>query len=99
MARLADGESVEDTARAVGRAPSTVWGYLYEHLRTHGALAPSPWVSGDDFARVRSAIAELGPYQRLKTLHEHLGGTVSYEAIYATLVCLENLRESADEPS
>jgi ATP-dependent DNA helicase RecQ len=83
------GATVSETMAALGRARSTVAGYLAEFLRSEGALDPAPWVDPDLARRIESAIekAGLGP---LKPIFDALGGEVAYDDIRLVAVCVAN---------
>lgn len=90
FALFAQRESIESVAAEMGRAISTVSGYLAEYLRSQQITDPAPWVDAKTVSRIDVALEELGPVDRLGPLHEHLGGTVSYEAIKVVLACRRN---------
>ncbi|HEY5315885.1 MAG TPA: DNA helicase RecQ, partial [Pirellulales bacterium] len=83
------GQSLEDVARGIGRAPSTTWQYLSEYLQQHAVCDPAPWVDEAMFERIRQAAEEVGR-ERLKPIFEKLGGSVSYDQIRIALTCLAN---------
>lgn len=85
------GLSVAEVAERMRRAHSTVGQYLQQYLRHEEITDPSPWVEADEARRIRAAIDEVGG-QRLKPIHEHLGGQVSYESIRIVATCLANAR-------
>ena len=83
------GSSIEDTMEAMGRAHSTVTGYLSEYLRHEQVQDPSPWVEDDLVKRIELAIAEVG-LVGLKPIFDHLGGEVPYEPIRIVATCVAN---------
>lgn len=82
--------SVADVAEQLGRAESTVRGYLQQYLSHEGITDPSPWVDRKTATRVREAIETVGN-QRLKPIFEYLDGKVAYEEIRIVATCLANL--------
>ena len=77
----------------MGRAESTVRGYLGQYLRQEGIADPSPWVDQETATRVREAMEQVGA-GRLKPVFEHLGGEISYEETRIVASCLANVSES-----
>jgi ATP-dependent DNA helicase RecQ len=84
-----EGLSVEEIARRLGRAASTVQGYLTQYLRAERVTDPSPWVEPATVARVREAAEEVGTGM-LRPIYERLGGEVPYEAIRVVAECVRN---------
>lgn len=83
------GESLEEVAQQMGRAESTVYGYLQEFIRHEQITDPLPWVDSETATRVRQAIDETGG-ERLKPIFDHLAGEVTYEQIRIVANCLAN---------
>ncbi|HYO25869.1 MAG TPA: DNA helicase RecQ [Lacipirellulaceae bacterium] len=83
------GASIEDVMQQLGRARSTVTGYLGEYLRHEQVTSPEPWLDRDTSARIEAAIEEVGSY-RLKPIFEKLEGQVPYDAIRIMAACLAN---------
>jgi ATP-dependent DNA helicase RecQ len=79
--------SIEEVARRMGRAVSTVQGYHVEFLRSRGVADSSPWVEPDAAERILAAYEELGRPDRLKPLFERLGGSVDYHTLKVVLLC------------
>ena len=73
----------------MGRARSTVAGYLSEYLRYEQIQDPSPWVEDELVKRIELAIAEVG-LVGLKPIFDHLGGDVPYEPIRIVATCVAN---------
>jgi ATP-dependent DNA helicase RecQ len=86
---FAEGKSVEDVAKQMGRALSTTRGYLAEYLRSKPICDPSPWVAAALVQRIESA-AETTGLERLKPTFDHLDGTVGYDEIRIVIQCLRN---------
>jgi ATP-dependent DNA helicase RecQ len=83
------GQSVAETAVAIGRAESTVHKYLCEYLVHEVVMDWNPWVS-DELAERIQAAALNSPDRKLKPIFEALDGTATYEEIRITLICLQN---------
>jgi ATP-dependent DNA helicase RecQ len=84
-----NGASVEEVAAQMGRAESTVYGYLEQYMRHERIDDPFPWVARDTAARVRQAIDVVGR-ERLKIIFDQLDGSVAYHQIRLVLACLDN---------
>lgn len=83
------GLSVQQVAEQLRRAPSTVHGYLSDYLRNDKIRDPSSWVDAATAHRITQAAQQVGT-ERLKPIHELLGGQVGYEVIRIVVVCLQN---------
>lgn len=94
------GDSVAMVAETLGRAESTVNGYLTRYLVHHRVTDFSPWVPADVATRIEAAAAEVGT-AKLKPIFEKLNGEVGYDQIRIVAECLQNreLESSADESS
>jgi ATP-dependent DNA helicase RecQ len=80
------GDSIEQVAAAMGRARSTVEGYLAEFVRVERPELIRPWVDEATEQRVLEALEHVGDTGgRLRPIYEHLGGEVSYLAIRVVL--------------
>ena len=73
----------------MGRARSTVTGYLGEFLRHEQIQDPSPWVEEKTIRRIEQAIAEVGQ-AGLRPIFDQLGGDVSYDDIRIVATCVAN---------
>ncbi len=78
------GASIDDVCTALGRAPSTVSGYLDEFIRTERPASITAWVDAATRERVERALESVGT-DRLRPIFEHLGGEVPYWMIRAVL--------------
>ncbi|MCG3130033.1 MAG: ATP-dependent RNA helicase DbpA [Phycisphaerae bacterium] len=87
------GWSVARVAEEMCRAESTVWGYLAEFAAREDAPL-DPWIQAKTVARIEHEADRLGD-QRLKPIHEALGGDVSYNEIR---VVLRRRDKGAHEP-
>jgi len=83
------GLSVEQIAQRLGRAPSTVRGYLGLFIQQERITDPSPWVDPATAERIVRAAGQVGT-ERLKPIFDLLGGQISYEQIRIVVLCLEN---------
>jgi ATP-dependent DNA helicase RecQ len=83
------GTSLADAATQLGRAHSTTAGYLDKYLQQNEVADPSAWVDAETAARIEQAIDECGD-EKLKPIHEHLGGDVDYETIRIVATCRRN---------
>ncbi|MBL8733725.1 MAG: DNA helicase RecQ [Planctomycetes bacterium] len=82
------GLAVDAVAQELGRAPSTVWGYLADWVAKEADVDLAPWVPAEAEARVRTVLmaSEDG---RLKPVFEALGGSVPYEQIRLVVAACE----------
>ena len=88
---FAANRSVEDVARLLNRAPSTVSGYLATYLESSGATSPLPWVDRGTFARVTETARNM-PLDRLAPIYQALDGEVGYDDLRLCVACLRNTR-------
>jgi len=86
---FAADKSVAEVAAQLGRAESTVYGYLSQYLSHEKVTDPAPWVDAATAARVREAIDAVGN-ERLKPIFEHLSEEVTYNEIRIVASCLAN---------
>ena len=84
-----EGLSVEEVAGRVGRAKSTVFGYLAEFIQHDRIRDPSPWVATATAERIEGAAAQVGT-ERLKPIFELLQGEIPYEQIRIVVMCRKN---------
>ena len=91
-----DGKSPEEVAERMGRAESTVGGYLRDYLKQKSVQDPSPWVSMRMQDIIEQSIAATGA-KSLKAVREHLDDEdISYRDIGIVLTCYNN-RMAAEE--
>ena len=83
------GATITEVAERMNRAHSTVAGYLSEFLRHDKVVDPSPWVA-TDVADLIEKTLEQESGDRLKPIHERLGGEISYEQIRIVATCRKN---------
>ncbi len=83
------GASIDDVMQRLGRARSTVSGYLNEYLRFDQVLDPGPWLDPATARRIESAIEEVG-VTRLRPIFDRLGGEVPYDDIRIMATCVAN---------
>ncbi|MEZ5942683.1 MAG: DNA helicase RecQ [Planctomycetaceae bacterium] len=86
---FAEGKSIPEVAKLLGRADSTTCGYLAEYLTKHDISDPTPWVDTATTARIRQAIEQVGT-NGLKPIHDHLNGEVDYDSIRIVAQCWQN---------
>ncbi|HWA97938.1 MAG TPA: DNA helicase RecQ [Pirellulales bacterium] len=84
---FAQQHSIEQVCRTLGRAPSTVIGYLVDFIEHEQLDDPSAWLDRELFARIRSAAMSLET-DRLKPLYEALHGSATYEQIRLAVAAL-----------
>ncbi|MCE9527615.1 MAG: DNA helicase RecQ [Planctomycetales bacterium] len=84
-----EGRSIEEVATQLGRANSTVTGYLFEFLIQEGHLSPEPWLDEASFTAI-SAAAKTAGLERLKPIFDQLEGKYSYDQIRIAVACLKN---------
>lgn len=77
---FADGASIEAVTEALGRAASTVYGYLADHITTNKPDNIRPWVDDETYTKVADSVRQFGT-RRLKPIFEFLDGQVPYEKI------------------
>ncbi len=87
--------SVDQVAERMGRAASTVFGYLESYIRHRKVRDVSPWVNRAEFDLVESAIHDVG-VERLRPIFDTLEGRVTYEQIRIVLASIKN---STGEPA
>jgi len=80
LAFFAAGKSIEAVSGEMGRAASTISGYLAELILANRIQDVSPWIDAATLERVHGAIAVHG-CAKLKPLFEELEGTVDYDRI------------------
>jgi len=83
------GATIEEVAKRMNRAHSTVAGYLNDYLKHDKVVDPSTWVASDVLQRIAQAIKQVGN-ERLKPIHEHLNGEIGYDEIRIVATCLKN---------
>ena len=74
------GASVEEVMQRMGRARSTVIGYLREFVRAEHPVSVTPWVDEVVYQQVAAAARRVGT-ERLKPIYIALNQEVSYEII------------------
>ncbi|NOY42482.1 MAG: DNA helicase RecQ [Planctomycetes bacterium] len=84
-----EGKTVAQVAEEMGRAESTVYGYLDIFLRHEQITDPSPWIDEATATRIRQAIEAVGN-EKLKPIFEHLDSEVPYHQIRIVAACLAN---------
>lgn len=84
-----EGLSIEQVAERLGRAVSTTYGYLESYIRHRRVSDATPWIKRDELELIQSVVHSAGS-ERLKPIHEALGGRVGYERIRIAVACLAN---------
>lgn len=82
------GLSLDEVCTKLGRAQSTVSGYLAEYIRIDHVTDPSRWVSPENIATIESVL-HLSEDGRLKPIYDALEGKISYEDIRIVITCRE----------
>ena len=85
-----EGRAIDDVAQQIGRAHSTVTGYLVEFLMAEGQLSPEPWLDEVSFTAIAAAAKVVG-LERLKPVFDQLNGAFSYDQIRIAIACLRNI--------
>jgi ATP-dependent DNA helicase RecQ len=75
-----DGAALEDVAYQTGRARSTVVDWLADFIRQERIETIAVWVAEGTYQQVADAARKTG-LERLKPIHEALGGTIPYDEI------------------
>ena len=83
---FAEGKTESQIADEMGRAISTVNGYLTSYIEQENVTDATPWVDKLIVGRIESAIDEVG-CDRLKPIYEQLGEDVPYEQIRIVVAC------------
>jgi ATP-dependent DNA helicase RecQ len=83
------GASVEEVMQKLGRARSTVLGYLVQYIQFEHVFDPTPWLDESVLNRVEGAVEAVGA-GALKPIFEHLNRETPYEEIRIALACLAN---------
>jgi len=71
---------VEEVSERLGRARSTVVGYLTRHIEDNRPESIARWVDDETYRRVASAAAEVGDGP-LKPIYERLNQEIDYDRI------------------
>ncbi|MCA9087864.1 MAG: RecQ family ATP-dependent DNA helicase, partial [Planctomycetaceae bacterium] len=86
---FAAGTSIDDVAEQLGRARSTVSGYLVDYLREERVIDASPWVDSVKRQQVEAVIEQVGAGP-LKPIYMALNEQIDYETIRVVLACFQN---------
>lgn len=95
FALFEQGKTIAEVAESVGRAVSTVRGYLNSYIAETGSTDASVWVSPEKITVIESAIS-ASEDGRLKPIHEAIASDdsvsfdVSYEEIRIVVACHSN---------
>jgi len=85
---FAAGQTVDQVAEKIGRAPSTTSGYLGEYIQEHRVTDPTPWVDAAIVEKIRDAANEVGALERVAPMKETLDDDITYEQIRVVVECL-----------
>jgi ATP-dependent DNA helicase RecQ len=88
LTMFAEGLGVEHVAQAIGRARSTVVGYLNEYIAQQRPERIDAWVDEPTYRRVAAAAA-TSEDGRLKPLFDQLAGEVPYDMIRLVVTHLQ----------
>lgn len=83
------GDSLEDIARKLDRAYSTICSYLEDYLRHENITDCTPWVD-KEIRELVIAQAHLVENRRVKPLFEYFNAKISYETLRIIMICHEN---------
>jgi len=92
------GDSLDEIAKKLDRAYSTICGYLEDYLRHEKITDCSPWVDPQTRDQVL-AKAHLVENRRLKPVFEHFQAKISYETLRVIMICHENALAKASRSS
>jgi len=98
MEMFREGASVEEVAAEIGRARSTVMGYLADFIQAEGIVDPTGWIDPADFDRISAVVGESA-VERLKPIYDSFEGQISYDIIRITVECLRNQSASNSQAS
>lgn len=83
------GLSIEEAAKKMGRANSTVGGYLIDYIRYHKVIDSSPWVDPQLSQKIVSHLHLLED-RKLKPLFEFFEAKIPYDTLRIVATCYEN---------
>ncbi|MCA9038724.1 MAG: DNA helicase RecQ [Planctomycetaceae bacterium] len=83
---FADGKNVYQIAEELGRAATTVSGYLSRYIQYHQLTNATPWVDEKIVDRIETAIDEVGD-ERLRPIYDYLNEEIDYEPIRIVVEC------------
>ena len=83
------GDSLEDIARKLDRAYSTICSYLEDYLRHENITDCTPWVD-KEIRDLVIAQAHLVENRRVKPLFEYFNAKISYETLRIIMICHDN---------
>ena len=90
------GLSVADTAKELGRAESTTFGYLGDYIRHNKIVDFTPWVDEATGSRIAAAVKSVG-FGPLKPIFVALDEEVDYNAIRIVQACLQNAESEQEK--
>ena len=83
------GDSLEDIAKKLDRAYSTICSYLEDYLRHENITDCTPWVD-KEIRDLVIAQAHLVENRRVKPLFEYFNAKISYETLRIIMICHDN---------
>ncbi len=90
------GASLDSVASQLGRARSTVVGYLCDYLRCNKIVDPSPWVDAATTQRIVANL-HLMEERRYKPLFDSFAGEIPYDVLRIVVTCFENSLPATDD--
>lgn len=87
------GEPLDEIAKKLDRAYSTICSYLEDYLRHEGITDCTPWVDPETRDRVL-AKAHLIENRKLKPLFDHFQAKIAYETLRVIMICHENAQKT-----
>ncbi|MCM2372787.1 DNA helicase RecQ [Aporhodopirellula aestuarii] len=95
FAMFKQGKSVAEVADAMGRATSTVRGYLNHYISEAKVTDPSPWVTVEKVRHIEAALSasqdgRLKPIREALEANEEVEEDISYEEIRVVVACCQN---------
>jgi ATP-dependent DNA helicase RecQ len=91
-----EGLGVEEVAERLGRAVSTIYGYLDAYIRHRRVVDPVQWVEPHEVEKITAVAQQMGD-SRLKPIYDALKGEIGYERIRIVVGCLHNQQAAASE--
>jgi ATP-dependent DNA helicase RecQ len=88
-----EGRSVDEVTEQLGRATSTVYGYLEAYIRQRRINDATRWISRRELDQVEVVVQYAGN-NRLRPIYDALHGRVAYDRIRIAVACLANKFET-----
>ncbi len=87
---FAEGKSIAEVAKRMGRAESTAQGYLADYLKAESITDPTPWVPRETAERIEQTATETSGEGGMRAIFEKLQPSVTYNDIRIVLICRNN---------